>query len=62
MPEGQKKASAEGQSPPQELKEGPRSGRHLLVHIITDHKEAFNDRFIAGDRGLNKWNNTSHSK
>ena len=27
-----KKASAEGQSPPQELEVGPRSGRYLLVH------------------------------
>ena len=28
---GQKKASAEGRSPLQELEEGPRSGPHLLV-------------------------------
>ena len=33
MPEGQKTASAEGQSPPQELEEGPRSGPHLLVPL-----------------------------
>ena len=29
-----KKAWAEGQSPPQELKVGPRSGLYLLVHVI----------------------------
>ena len=33
MPEQQNKASAEGQSPPQELEEGPRSGPHLLVSL-----------------------------
>ena len=32
LPEGQKKASAKGRSPPQELEEGPRSGPHLVVH------------------------------
>ena len=32
MPEGQKKALAKDQSPPQELEEGPCSGPHLLVH------------------------------
>ena len=31
---GQKKALAEGRSPPQDLEEGPRSGPHLLVLII----------------------------
>ena len=31
MPEGQKKPSAEGRSPPQELEVGPRSGPYLLV-------------------------------
>ena len=36
MPEGQKKASAEGRSPPQELEEGPRSGPHLLVSETND--------------------------
>ena len=36
MPEGQKKASAEGQSPSQELEEGPRSGPHLLVSSKID--------------------------
>ena len=35
LPEGQKKASAEGRSPPQELEEGPRSGPHLLVLVKT---------------------------
>ena len=34
MPEGQKKAFAEGRSPPQELEEGPRSGPHLLVIMM----------------------------
>ena len=33
LPEGEKKASAEGRSPPQELEEGPRSGPHLLVFM-----------------------------
>ena len=33
LPEGQKKASAEGRSPPQELEVGPRSGPYLLVSI-----------------------------
>ena len=33
MPEGPKKASAKGLSPPQELEEGPRSGPHLLVRL-----------------------------
>ena len=31
LPEGPKKASAEGRSPPQELEEGQRSGPYLLV-------------------------------
>ena len=34
LPEVQKKASAEGQSPPQELEVGPRSGPYLLVLFI----------------------------
>ena len=33
MPEGEKKPSAEGRSPPQELEVGPRSGPYLLVYI-----------------------------
>ena len=41
MPKGQKKASAKGQSPPQQLEEGPRSGPHLLVlrtvQLIQEH-------------------------
>ena len=31
LPQGQKKASAKGRSPPQELEVGPRSGLYLLV-------------------------------
>ena len=33
LPEGQKKASVEGRSPPQELEVGPSSGPHLPVYI-----------------------------
>jgi hypothetical protein len=40
MPEGQKKASAEGRSHPQELEEGPRSGPHLLVCLYRTHPHA----------------------
>ena len=32
-PEGQKKGLGLGQSPPQDLEEGPRSGPHLLVRV-----------------------------
>ena len=32
LPEGQKKPTAEGQSPPQELEVGPRSGPYFLVY------------------------------
>ena len=34
-----KKASAEGQSPPQELEVGPRSGSYLLVRIKVESME-----------------------
>ena len=34
LPEGQTKIMVEGQSPPQELEEGPRSKLYLLVSII----------------------------
>ena len=33
-PEGQKKSSTEGKSPPQELEVGPRSGPYLLVWVM----------------------------
>ena len=38
MPEGQKKPSADGRSPPQELEVGPRSGPYLLVSIRADFR------------------------
>ena len=36
----QKKALTEGKSPPQDLKEGPRSGLYLLVYL-TERKKHF---------------------
>ena len=47
----EKKASAKGQSPPQELKEGPLSGPHLLVLLkgnnMTVQKAQFFKECIA---------------
>ena len=45
MPEGHKTASAEGQSPPQELEEGPRSRPHLLVALTLEPMLQFQNRY-----------------
>ena len=47
LPEGQKKASAEGRSPPQELEEGPRSGPHLLVILKANCAIFVDIEFVA---------------
>ena len=38
LPKGQKKPSAEGRSPSQELEVGPRSGSYLLVIVTCTNK------------------------
>ena len=44
--EGLKKALVEGQSPPQEFEEGPRSGPHLLVYNERANKMNFKAKYI----------------
>ena len=48
-PKGKKKALAKGQSPPQELEEGPRSRPHLLVSGNTRAPQIRNEILIGTD-------------